>query len=235
MIDVIGFDADDTLWHNEIIYHQAKDQILQLLKPYQSPETIEQRLDEIEIGNLRYYGYGIKSFGLSMVEAVVDLSNGRISGEELREVIEIVKWMLRKDVELDEYVEETLAVLSSRHDLMLITKGDLFEQERKIKRSGLDGHFRFIEVVGEKTQASYRRVLEKYAIDPARFLMVGNSLRSDILPVLRIGGRAVYIPHDLTWSHEKVEAPEGEGVGYDELANLGELPGYLERLFGGKV
>jgi putative hydrolase of the HAD superfamily len=233
MLDVIAFDADDTLWHNETRYLQAKNRYGQLLSRYHDPERVEQRLDEIELQNVRFYGYGIKSFTLSMIEAAIELTSGEITGSEMQEVLNLGRQMLMGEVELFEHAEETLVELSTSHDLMLITKGDLFEQGMKVERSGLTKHFRHVEIVGEKTAASYREILERHKLNAARFLMVGNSLKSDILPVLEIGGRAVYIPYAHTWIHERVMDGEVGKEGYFELEHLRELPALVEKLSQG--
>jgi putative hydrolase of the HAD superfamily len=229
--DLIAFDADDTLWHNEPFYTQAKGQFISLLSAYAPPETIGPRLDEIELRNLQDFGYGIKSFVLSMVEAAVDLSAGRVTGREVQVVVDIARRMLRADLELFEHVHETLAALKDHYPLMLITKGDQFEQELKIKRSGVDHYFRYIEIIGDKDARAYRLLLSKFNLDPRRILMVGNSLRSDILPVVELGGAAVYIPYEHTWSHENSENPI-ESKAYYELENIGQLPALLAQLEG---
>lgn len=230
MFQIIAFDADDTLWENEAQYHNAKENFKQLLSKYQHSELIGQLLDEIEIRNIDVYGYGIKSFTLSMIETAIDLTDGTVKGLELQRIIEISKEMLQAEVEVFEDAEETLRILSENYDLMLITKGDQFEQERKIERSGLSGYFRYIEIVGEKSKKNYQAILDKYKIDPLRFLMVGNSLRSDIVPVIAIGGRAVYIHKDQTWFHEMVPIEEIDSARYDELEHLGQLPEYVDRV-----
>lgn len=227
MIDLIAFDADDTLWHNEHLYYRAKKTLPQILANYGEPEAIRASLDETEVRNIEYYGYGIKSFALSMIEVATDFSGGRVTGNEISEIITIAKKMLRAPVELVPGAADTLKELSTQYDLMLITKGDLFEQERKIGISRISNCFRYLEVVGEKSEASYRRILGKYNCDPAGFMMVGNSLRSDILPVLNIGGQAVYIPNEHTWFHENANPEELGEVEYSELERLSQLPDYL--------
>jgi putative hydrolase of the HAD superfamily len=230
LIETIGFDADDTLWNNEYLYHRAKLEFCQLMVQFAEPKAAKDRLDEIEVRNIPYYGYGIKSFALSMIEAATDVSANEVSGNEIRGIIAIIQGMLSAEVIFIEGVEGTLAELSRSYDLMLITKGDLFEQEKKIERSGVARYFRYLEVVGEKSDASYRRILGKYNLKPKGFLMVGNSLRSDILPVLRIGGQAVYIPNDQTWSHEHADESE---IGENEIAqleHLHQIPEYLGQL-----
>jgi putative hydrolase of the HAD superfamily len=230
MIEIIGFDADDTLWDNEILYSQAKDQFQDLVSPYGTPRQVRQRLDEIEERNVRHYGYGIKSFALSMIEAAIEISDGQIEASRLSKLIDIVKEMLRAEVKPLEPVEPTLAVLAQHYPLMLVTKGDFFEQHRKIERSGLAKYFRYIEIVIDKTPDTYRSVLAKYHLEPNRFLMVGNSLRSDILPVLEIGGQAVYIPYAGTWAHEDLDESTRTTMKYIEIEHLGQLPGLLDNL-----
>jgi putative hydrolase of the HAD superfamily len=230
VFDLIAFDADDTLWHNESLYHEAINKFQALLAPYQSAEQVEQRLRQIELDNLGYYGYGIKGFALSLVEAAVEISEGRIQGEQLRQVIDITKGMLCAKVRLFEHAEETVASLANSYPLMLITKGDLFEQEAKIARSGLKAYFPHIQIVSDKTRDSYAAILARHHVAPGRFLMVGNSLRSDILPVVALGGMAVYIPNHLTWAHENVPVPDGERGKYIELEHLGLLPALIAKL-----
>ncbi|MDR3577338.1 MAG: HAD hydrolase-like protein [Anaerolineaceae bacterium] len=230
MIDTIAFDADDTLWHNEPLYDQARIQFCQILSTYQPAEKLESRLSEIEIANIQIYGYGIKSFILSMVEAAVDLSAGRVKGDEIQGILDISRQMLTADVPLFDHVKDVLEALHSDYDLILITKGDLFEQSRKVERSGLANYFRLIEVVEDKTEKSYRTLLQKYNIAPARFLMVGNSIRSDILPVVKIGGQAVYIPYATTWVHETVADLDIDQHHFAEINNLIQLPEYLKGL-----
>lgn len=230
MIEVIAFDADDTLWENEILYHEAMQRLKELFVTVQTPELIEQRMDETEIQNVHIFGYGIKTFALSMIETAILLSGGEISGQTIQHILEIAKEMITAEVKLFDHSEETLKVLSRDFDLMLITKGDQFEQKRKIDNSDLSGYFRYIEIVVEKSREIYLDLLDKYQIDPTRFLMVGNSLRSDILPVVGIGARAVYIPYDLTWSQELVTIESDDEHKFDELEHVGQLPAYIESL-----
>jgi putative hydrolase of the HAD superfamily len=224
MLDAIGFDADDTLWNNETLYTEAKEEFARALSPYSTPDQARRRLDEIELNNLDDYGYGIKSFALSMVEAAVDISGGRVTGEEVEHILGIVRAMLSADVRLFPHAESTLAALAATHRLMLITKGDLFEQARKVRRSGLAPYFWAVEIVGDKSAEAYLALLDKYAITPERFLMVGNSIRSDIAPVLEIGGKAVYVPYAETWSHENEGLDALAPGSYYEVEHLGQLP-----------
>jgi putative hydrolase of the HAD superfamily len=230
MIEMVAFDADDTLWHNEPLYDQARIQFCKILSAYQPADKLENRLSDIEIGNIEIYGYGIKSFILSMVEAAVDLSAGQVTGYEIQDILDISKQMLTAEVPLFEHTKNVLESLYSIYDLILITKGDLFEQIRKVERSGIASYFRLIEVVEDKTEKSYRTLLQKYNIDPAKFLMVGNSIRSDILPVINIGGQAVYIPYATTWVHERVTDLEIDQHKFAEINNLSQLPEYLTAL-----
>lgn len=228
VIGTIAFDADDTLWHNESLYQQAKERFQQLLARYQEPAHAAQRLDETEIHNVSWYGYGIKSFTLSMLETAIELSAGQVTGAEIQQILEFGRHMHRAEVQLFAAVEDTLAQLARQHALMLITKGDLLEQGRKVEKSGLAGYFRYIEIVHEKTPESYRALLGRYSLDPERFLMVGNSLKSDILPVLEIGGQAVYIPYHIAWAHE--HAAPGQEQRYFELERLDQLPALVASL-----
>jgi putative hydrolase of the HAD superfamily len=227
LYDVIAFDADDTLWDNERLYTQTKERFLDLLAECVDRQACSQRLDEIETHNVRYYGYGIKSFILSMIEAALELSAGQVAAEKIAAILGFARQMLAAEVLLIDGAGEVMASLAQRYPLMLITKGDPSEQQRKIVDSGLGGYFRWVEIVHDKTPDTYRTILSRYNLRPERFLMVGNSLRSDILPVLAIGGHAVYIPFANTWAHEfdGVEATNG----YTTLNNLSELPGWLER------
>ena len=230
VFQLIGVDADDTLWHNERLYVNAQARLVQLLAAYHDPRWVDQRLYQTEKRNLEHFGYGIKAFALSMIETAIELTEGRISGAEIQRLIDLAREMLAADVELLEHVAETVARLAGRYPLMLITKGDLRDQELKVARSGLAPHFRHIEIVSEKNRESYSALLDRHGIPRDRFLMVGNSLRSDILPVLELGARAVYIPHRVTWSHEAAEPPPAGRTGYYRLEHFGLLPDLLERL-----
>jgi putative hydrolase of the HAD superfamily len=231
MFEIIALDADDTLWDNEIYYTQAKDEFVQLLKTYyQDENAVKARLDEVEEGNVSIYGYGIKSFSLSMIEAAIEISQGAISGKELEAVARLGRKMLSTRVRVFPWTEGTLATLAKDWDLMMITKGDVFEQSKKIERTGLLKYFRYVEIVGDKTTAIYQALLERHRIQAQRFLMVGNSLRSDILPVLELGGIAVYIPYASTWVHEHRVDKEIPQDGYYELENLAELPALVRKL-----
>lgn len=230
MIDLIAFDADDTLWHNEILYVQAKIALSELLADYTGPAEVEDVLEQLEAVNLEDYGYGIKSFTLSMVEAAIRVSREKITPGNIRAVMEIGRVMHRAQVELFEHSLDTLATLQKNYPLMLLTKGEPHEQQRKIRRSGLQGYFRFVEVVGEKAEENYRSLLEHYQVKPSRFVMVGNSMRSDIQPVLEIGGTAIYIPYEHTWTHEQVGELVSGVERLFQIEHLGLLPGLIDEI-----
>jgi putative hydrolase of the HAD superfamily len=230
MIDLIAFDADDTLWHNETLYASVQKQFQDLLAPYGSPQEVEAALYRTEMANLAEFGYGIKSFTLSMIETAVQMSGGSIPAHDLLKIVDYAKTMIRAEVQLLEGVTDTIAQLARHYDLMLVTKGDLLDQERKLSRSGLLEHFKHIEIVSDKTPERYAALLVRHSLAPERFLMVGNSLRSDILPVIAIGGQAVFIPYHLTWAHESEVEPHLMNDGYWELEHISQLPELLERL-----
>lgn len=230
MIQMIAFDADDTLWHNEIHYQEAQESLTQILAPWANADTVKKQLYDIEMQNLALYGYGVKAFVLSMIETAIQLSKGSIQGRTISEILLLGQGMLDAEVIALPYVTETLAILSKTHRMMVITKGDPLDQNNKIDRSGLSGFFAGVEVVSEKSSAAYQKILENYRLDIEKFLMVGNSLRSDILPVLELGGKAVYVPADATWSHENLVGFDTSQKGYYEIEHLGQLPGLVSRL-----
>lgn len=230
LFDLIAFDADDTLWHNERLYADVQAAFARLLAQYQTPEQVHQRLYRTETRNLQHFGYGAKAFALSMIETAVEIAGGRIAGRDVQAIVDLVRGMLDADVALLDHVAETIPLLAGRYPLLLITKGDLIDQERKIARSGLAGYFRDVEVVSHKTRSVYDQLLARHGVAPASVLMVGNSLRSDILPFLELGGRAVYIPYELTWLHEVAEPPPEGTPGYHQLEHMGQLPALLEQL-----
>ena len=230
LIDVIAFDADDTLWHNEPHYVEAKSKLKTLLSRYASQEVVEKELDRIEAANLPLYGYGIKGFTLSMIETVIKMSDGEIIGEELQKIIEVGKGMLSVDVKLLENAKETVSHLAESYTLMIITKGDLLDQERNLSQSGIDKHFDCVEIVSEKDEKTYRKVLSKYHIQPELFIMVGNSLKSDILPVTKIGGIGVHIPAEVNWSLDVVDDDQLWIDGHYEIEDIGQLPALIERI-----
>lgn len=230
MIRLIGFDADDTLWDNETVYAQAKHQFATLFaQSIGSRESVE-HLSRVETANVPRFGYGIRSFMLSMVQAAADLMGANLTHRHVKVILEIGEGMLSAPVRLLNGAREVLEVLSSGHPLILVTKGDTFEQERKIHQSGLRGFFDRIEIVGDKSPARYLAVLERAAVEPRQFLMAGNSLRSDILPVLEIGAHAVYIPYEGTWEHEQAAAEPISEARYHRVSSLRDLPGFVAEL-----
>ncbi len=229
-IRTVAFDADDTLWHHQNSFDETQEKFRALLRSYHEDAWINERLHETEMRNLRQFGYGVKGFMLSMVETAIQLSEGRIQGTEIQKILDLGTDMLNRPIELMPGVEETLQALAPHFELMVITKGDLFDQETKIARSGLGIHFTRVEVVSEKDASTYATILKRHGIGPAHFLMVGNSLKSDIEPVLQIGGRAVHIPYERQWSHDRVEGMNSETHGYFEIGSLAELPGLVRRI-----
>lgn len=230
MIDLIAFDADDTLWHNESLYQATAARLEEILAPYSPDGRVQAELFQTEMRNLGTYGYGLKSFGLSMIETAIRMSAGRVRGDEIQQIIDLVQGMARTPVQLLDGVAEVVVALAASHRLMLITKGDLLDQERKLDQSGLAAHFAYVEIVSHKNTEVYRRLLAQHGIEPQHFLMVGNSLKSDVLPVVEIGGRAVYIPYHVTWAHEVAAMAHDAAQGYTELEHIGLLPGFLRQL-----
>jgi putative hydrolase of the HAD superfamily len=229
-IDVIGLDADDTLWHTEVLYSQAEKRLSALLAPFLDGDRVAEELFETEMGNLAYFGYGIKSFALSMIETAIRVSGGQIGAQDIQQIVEVAKEMQQAPVRLLDHVGDVIPRLAAAHSLMLITKGDLFDQEAKLARSGLASYFAEVKVVTDKTPETYRALLSGHRIEPQRFLMVGNSLRSDILPVVSLGAHAIHIPYPITWAHEMVSVEEWDEDGYVELEHIGLLPEFVRRL-----
>ena len=227
MFELIAFDADDTLWHNETVFAATEKQFAELLARHHPAEWVRERLFATEMKNLQHFGYGIKGFTLSMIETALDLTEGKIGGGEIRQILEWGHEMLRAPVQLLDGVRETVEALSSEHRLMLLTKGDLFDQESKLARSGLGDYFSDVQIVSEKNTATYARVIARSGVAADQFLMVGNSLKSDILPAMEAGATAIHIPYALTWAHEQVHAHDREVT---QLGAISELPAWLARL-----
>ncbi|MCV6631582.1 MAG: HAD hydrolase-like protein [Flavobacteriaceae bacterium] len=204
-IKVIGFDADDTLWVNETYFRDTEHAFAKLLTEYETENKIDQELFKKEMENLPLYGYGVKGFVLSMIESAMDISNGKCDIKTISEILELGKRMINHRVELLEGVEEVLASLSDNYRLLLLTKGDLLDQERKLEKSGLEAYFNHVEVLSEKKEANYARLLDHLQIPVEEFLMIGNSLKSDVLPLVNIGAQAVHVPFHTTWQHELVD------------------------------
>ena len=224
--DIIAFDADDTLWHSEDSFRAAELRFVELVSPF-VPVGIDVKaaLTAVERKNLHVLGYGVKAFGLSMVEAAISLSDGAVPAPVLSQLVETARAMLTEPVHLLDGVPEVLAAVGATHRIVLITKGDLVHQSAKIDTSGLAHHFSDIEIVMEKDPETYSRIITRLGVPPSRFCMVGNSVRSDILPVLSLGGSAVHIPYPLLWDLE--QAPEDHGHSFAELESLRQLPVWL--------
>lgn len=234
--DLIAFDGDDTLWHNERSYRAGRDRFHKLLAAsgvVLSAEDIDACIDRTELQNLGHYGYGVSSFVLSLIETAIAVTGGRVTGADLRGLIDLAKQMLTEEVELFENAHEAVTALAASHSLMLITKGDLLHQTSKVDRSGLRDRFRFVEVVSAKTPAVYASILARHGVDPGRFLMVGNSVKSDVLPVVELGGWAVHVPAALSWSHEDAEVPGAARPRCLELRTLAHLVALVNRLENG--
>ena len=222
-IKVIGFDADDTLWVNETYFREAEEEVGHLLSEYETPNKIDQELFKTEIKNLPIYGYGIKAFTLSMVELALELSNYTVSSKTIEAILNIGKNMLEKPVELLDGVEEVLKETSKKYRLILATKGDLLDQERKLEKSGLTDYFHHIEVLSDKKETNYSKLLNHLDINPSEFLMIGNSLKSDILPLVNIKANAIHVPFHITWAHETVTEKETNGKSYKTLSSIKDL------------
>jgi putative hydrolase of the HAD superfamily len=223
----LGFDADDTLWHNEIIFEKVHERYRALLARYHDAATVDRTLFATEMRNLERYGYGVKGFTLSSIETAIQLTAGQIRAEEIQQIIQLGQDMLAHPVDILDGVPETLAALTGQHRLLVITKGDLRDQERKLARSGLAAHFHHVEILSEKDEGSYAALFRRHAIDPRRFLMVGNSLKSDILPVLALGGAGVHVPYHITWAAERVETPPQVSDRFFQIKSVRELPAVL--------
>jgi len=233
MFDLIAFDGDDTLWHNERIYRMGRDRFTEVLARAgvsRSDEEVERLVSQTELANLKYYGYGVTSFVMSLIEAAIELTDGRLSGRDTLEFLQLAKEMLTARVELFDGATEAVAALAEVYPLMLITKGDLLHQRAKAEESGLGQHFRAVEVVSAKTCDTYASILARCGVEPSRFLMVGNSLRSDVLPVLEIGGWAVHVPATLGWAHEDSDPPDAATGRFFEIGSLRDLPALIDRL-----
>ncbi|MFC2109468.1 HAD family hydrolase [Bacteroidota bacterium] len=226
-IKVIAFDADDTLWVNEPYFREAEEKVAKLLSRYETENKINQELYKIEIDNLPYYGYGVKGFILSMIELSISLSNKQVNPKVIEEILKIGKEMLFKPIELLTGVRQVLKDLSSNYKLIVATKGDLLDQERKLKKSGLLEFFHHVEVMSDKKESDYLKIIKHLDVEPHEFLMVGNSLKSDVLPLLKIGSYAVHIPFHTTWEHEKVCELEKAKNNYTTLTSILELKSFL--------
>lgn len=228
-LTTIGFDADDTLWHNMKFYDLTEARFVELLRDHAEPSHLAERLLEAEGKNLKLYGFGIKGFTLSMIETAIEVTEGRVPARVLGDILEAGREMLSHPVEVLPHAREAVAALAESHRLVLITKGDLFDQERKVAASGLGDLFDGVEIVSDKTADTYARVFTRYGDGPERSLMVGNSLKSDVVPALAAGAWGIYVPHDITWVMEHHEEPQG-AARYRQIKDLGELAGIVEEI-----
>ena len=224
----IAFDADDTLFVNEPYFQEVEQKFCQLLENYLSHHTLSQELFKVEIDNLKLYGYGIKGYILSMIEAAITVSNATIPIEVISKIIQYGKELLEKPIEILDGVEETLAALSGKYKLVVATKGDLKDQQSKLHRSGLGHYFHHIEVMSDKKEADYLKLIQRLDIKPNEFLMIGNSLKSDVLPVLNIGGQAIHVPFHTTWAHEIID-PKDIPVAFETVQNFADITKFLDK------
>jgi putative hydrolase of the HAD superfamily len=204
-LKILAFDADDTLWVNEPYFREAEDKFCSLLEDYLPHHDVAKELFKTETQNIPVYGYGVKGFMLSMVETALRISNNTVPPVVIEKALEYGKELLDKPLELLEDIEDALQQLKKKYRLVVATKGDLLDQERKLKKSGLEHYFHHIEIMSDKQEADYQKLIKHLDIKPEEFMMIGNSLKSDVLPVLAVGGHAVHIPYHITWAHEAVE------------------------------
>ena len=228
-LSTIGFDADDTLWQNETFFRMTEQRFTELLSGHGEHKVISARLLEAERRNLRVYGFGVKGFTLSMIETALEVTSGQVSPAVIAEILSFGRQMLQNPVETLPGVRQTLDALAGRYRILLITKGDLFDQERKLAQSGLGDYFSAVEIVSDKTPDTYRRIFTRHGDGPERAAMIGNSLKSDVVPALRAGSWGVYVPHELTWVLEHEEAPEADPR-FRRIADLGQLPALLAQI-----
>lgn len=223
---VIGFDGDDTLWHNEQLFADTQREFRDLLGHYADMATIDSTLLDIERRNLAIFGYGVKGFIVSMIETAIEISDAKVNARDIHQIVMMGKALLEHPIELLDGVSGVVAELAGRHRLILVTKGDLLHQETKVAASGLADRFWQIEIVSEKDPPTYQRLLDRHAVSPADFVMIGNSIVSDVLPVLAIGGRAVHVPYHITWALE-VAAADNED--FPTLADLRDVVTIVEQ------
>lgn len=228
-LSTIGFDADDTLWQNETFFRMTEQRFTELLSGHGEHQVISARLLDAERRNLRVYGFGVKGFTLSMIETALEVTDNQVSPAVIAEILGFGRQMLRNPVETLPGVRQTLDALAGRYRILLITKGDLFDQERKLAQSGLGDYFSAVEIVSDKTPDTYRRIFTRHGDGPERAAMIGNSLKSDVVPALRAGSWGVYVPHELTWVLEHEEAPEADPR-FRRIADLGQLPALLAQI-----
>lgn len=226
-IKIIGFDADDTLWVNEPYYREAEKKFCNLLINYLPEEETDKILYKTEMQNLDLYGYGAKAFMLSLIETAINISNGKIPSKEILRIIDIGKELLQKPIVLLDDVENVLNSISGKYKLIIASKGDLLDQERKLKKSGLAKYFHHIEIMSDKKTEDYKKLLQHLEIKSNEFLMIGNSLKSDIFPVISLGGMAIHVPYHTTWIHEEIDDSNNSNKKYMEVETLSDVLGFL--------
>lgn len=229
MLKTLCFDADDTLWHNERFFRLTQDRFAALLADYGEADHLAERLLAAERRNLGHYGFGVKGFVLSMIETALEVTENRVPGPVIAELIAAGQDMLRHPIELLDHVEETLSALADDHCILLITKGDLLDQERKLAQSGLGDFFDGVEIVADKNAGVYSEILRRRGLRPQETLMTGNSLKSDVLPMVEAGGWGVHVPHHLTWQMEAAEWPESVETAR-QIASLKNLPEVVQEI-----
>ncbi len=222
-LTTIGFDADDTLWQNEAFFRLTQAQFVTLLADYAGQDHLEERLLAAERRNLGHYGFGVKGFVLSMIETAIEVTEGRVPASVISDLMAAGREMLRHPIELLPHAREAVAALAGEHRVLLITKGDLLDQERKLAQSGLGDLFDGVEIVSDKTPAVYAAIFARHGTQADQAMMVGNSLKSDVLPVLDVGGWGVHVPHGLTWALEHADPPQNHAR-FHHLPDLGGLP-----------
>lgn len=226
-IKVIAFDADDTLWVNETYFREAEETFAELISKYETKNKIDQELFKTEIKNLEIYGYGIKGFVLSMVECALELSNYKLPQKTIEKILDIGKEMLAQPIELLDGVEEVLSNLQGKYKLIVATKGDLLDQEKKLEKSNLLKYFHHIEVMSDKKEKDYLKLMKHLEVEPSELLMIGNSLKSDVLPLVALGASAIHIPFHTTWAHEEVTSEEKNDASYKTISKITDLQNFL--------
>jgi putative hydrolase of the HAD superfamily len=229
MLTTIGFDADDTLWQNEAFFRLTQERFLALLADHAAPEHLAERLEAAERRNIGHYGFGVKGFTLSMIETAIEVTEARVPASVIAELVAAGREMLEHPIELLPNARATVTALAAEYRVVLITKGDLLDQERKLAQSGLGDLFHGVEIVSQKTESAYRTIFARHGTGADQAMMVGNSLKSDVIPALAAGAWGVHVPHGLTWALEAAEPPDGHRR-FHALPDLGALPDLVERL-----
>ena len=229
VLTTIGFDADDTLWHSERVFRLTETRFAELLSDYADPEELSRRLLETEKRNLEFYGFGRKGFVLSMIETAIDVTDGKVPASILKGLIDLGRDMAAHPIEILPDVRETLEDVAQRYRILLITKGDLLDQEQKLARSSLGEMFQAVEIVSDKSPQTYQRIFSRHGDGPARGMMVGNSLKSDIVPAIEVGSWGIFIPHPLTWALEHVDAPK-DAPRFRQIERIAELSALLSEI-----